>query len=102
SQLLQTLIVAVSSGIIATDLFLYATELVQHDNHKLAGVEATQSGEDVFALFGELLILSTPLPCMIFFFGMALIILVIILHSVISALGNRKKQLVYRKVSGEK
>jgi len=102
SQLLQTLIVAVSSGIIATVLFFYATELVQHDNHKLAGVEATQSGEVVFALFGELLILSTPLPSIISFIGMALVIFGMILHSVVSALGNRKKQLVYRKVSGEK
>ncbi|SDQ83974.1 Putative multidrug resistance efflux transporter [Virgibacillus salinus] len=90
SQVLQTFIVAVSSGIIATVLFFYATELVNHDNHKLAAVEATQSGEVVFALFGELFLLSAPLPSFISFIGMALVIVGMILHSVISALGDRK------------
>lgn len=101
SQVLQTFIVAISSGIIATVLFFYATELVHGDNHKLAGVEATQSGEVVFALFGELLILSTPLPSIVSFVGMALVIFGMILHSVVSALGNRKKRLIYQKISGD-
>lgn len=100
SQVLQTFIVAVSSGIIATALFFFATELVQNDNHKLAGVEATQSGEVVFALFGELLLLSAPLPSSISFIGMGLVITGMILHSVISSLANRKKRLIYRKASG--
>lgn len=98
-QLLQTFMVAVSSGIIATVLFFYATELVQHDNHKLAGVEATQSGEVVFALGGELLLLSAPLPSSMSFIGMGLVISGMILHSVISALTNRKKMLIHQKVS---
>jgi drug/metabolite transporter (DMT)-like permease len=101
AQMLQTFIVAVSSGIIATGLFFYATELVHFDNHKLAGVEATQSGEVVFALFGELLLLSTPLPSTISFIGIALVIIGMILHSVISALANRKKIQIYEKVASE-
>lgn len=100
-QVLQTFIVAVSSGIIATVLFFYATELVNHDNQKLAAVEATQSGEVVFALFGELLILSAPLPSVISFVGIAFVIVGMILHSVMSALGNKKKMIVSEKVSGE-
>ncbi|WP_188456694.1 DMT family transporter [Virgibacillus oceani] len=100
SQLLQTFLVAISSGIIATVLFFYATELVSHDNHKLAAVEATQSGEVVFALFGELLVLSAPMPSGLSFIGMALVVIGMILHSVVSALGNQKKALVYKKVSG--
>lgn len=100
-QILQTFIVAVSSGVVATVLFFYATELVQHDNHKLAAVEATQSGEVVFALFGELLILSTPLPSIVSFFGMALVIFGMILHSAASTVGARKKKLAHGKVSGE-
>src|SRR5699024_10735339 len=58
SQVLQTFIVAIFSGVVATILFFYATESVRHDNHKLAGVEATSSGEIVFALVGELLFLG--------------------------------------------
>ncbi len=92
SQILQTFIVAVSSGIIATVLFFYATELVHGDDHKLAGVEATQSGEVVFALLGELFFLSAPMPSFISFIGMALVIFGMILHSVVSALGTRKKK----------
>lgn len=102
SQVLQTFIVAVSSGIIATVLFFYATELVNHDNHKLAAVEATQSGEVVFALFGELLLLNSPLPSAVSFAGMALVVIGMILHSVLSSLGNKKKKmLAYKKASGE-
>lgn len=101
NQVMQTFIVAISSGIIATVLFFYATELVNHDNQKLAGIEATQSGEVVFALFGELLLLGAPLPSAISFIGMILVIVGMILHSVLSSLGNRKKILVYKKVSGD-
>ncbi|OZU87828.1 hypothetical protein CIL03_14070 [Virgibacillus indicus] len=99
NQILQTFIVAVSSGIIATILFFYATELVQKDTQKLAGVEATQSGEVIFALFGEILILSVPLPSIVSLIGIGLVILGMILHSVVSALGNKKKQLIYNKAS---
>ncbi|ASK60949.1 hypothetical protein CFK37_01340 [Virgibacillus phasianinus] len=100
-QVLQTFIVAISSGIIATALFFYATELVSHDNHKLAAIEATQSGEVVFALFGELLLLHAPLPSAVSFIGMALVVIGMVLHSAASSFGNRKKMPVHKKVSGE-
>lgn len=90
SQLSQTFIIAVSSGIIATGLFFYATEMVQHDNEKLAGVEATQSGEVVFALIGEVLILSAAFPNLISFLGIALVIFGMILHSITPS-ENKKK-----------
>lgn len=92
NQVLQTFIVAVSSGIIATTLFFYATELVRDDNQKLAGVEATQSGEVVFALFGELLFLHAAVPSLLSFFGIALVILGMILHSMNTSTGKKKKQ----------
>ncbi|MBP2076752.1 multidrug resistance efflux transporter family protein [Oceanobacillus polygoni] len=91
SQVTQTFIVAISSGIIATALFFYATEMVQQDNQKMAGVEATQSGEVVFALIGEIIILSSPLPSAVSFIGMGLVIVGMILHSIVSAFGNRKR-----------
>ncbi|WP_439649405.1 DMT family transporter [Lentibacillus daqui] len=99
-QMLQTFIVAVSSGIIATVLFFYATELVQHDNQKLAAVEATQSGEVIFTLLGELVFLHAPLPQVFSFVGILLVVIGMILHSVISALEKRKKVVAYQNVSG--
>ncbi|RDW19818.1 DMT family transporter [Oceanobacillus chungangensis] len=90
NQLIQTFIVAVSSGVIATALFFYATEIVRNNTQKLAGVVATQSGEVVFALIGEILILSAPLPSLLSFAGIGLVIITMILHSVVSSLGNRK------------
>src|SRR5699024_3113563 len=95
SQVLQTFIVAISSGIIATALFFYATELVHGDDHKLAGVEATQSGEVVFALLWVMFLLSAPLSSFVSIIGMLLVIFGMILHSVVSALGSRKKRHMY-------
>src|SRR5690625_2136542 len=86
SQVVQTFIVAVFSGVIATILFFYATELVRHDNHKLAGVEATSSGEVIFALLGEIIFLGALIPNFTSFIGIALVIFGIILHSIISTL----------------
>lgn len=90
SQITQTFIVAVSSGIIATVLFFYATEMVNDNNQRLAAVEATQSGEVVFALAGELIILSAPMPGPLSLLGISLVIIGMILHSVLTAIGNRK------------
>lgn len=91
SQVVQTFIVAIASGIIATILFFYATELVQHDNHKLAGVEATTAGEVIFALVGEIIFLGAVFPNFISIMGIILVISGIILHSVISTLIDRKR-----------
>jgi len=91
SQVVQTFIVAVFSGVIATILFFYATELVRHDNHKLAGVEATSSGEVIFALLGELLFLGALFPSITSLIGITLVIAGIILHSLISTLIDRRR-----------
>lgn len=84
SQLLQSLIVAICSGVIATLLFFGATDLTKGDVHKLAAVEATQSGEVVFALMGELLILDGKMPDVNSMIGIALVVIGMILHSYIS------------------
>ncbi|GGJ70474.1 DMT family transporter [Virgibacillus salexigens] len=97
SQLVQTFIVAISSGIIATALFFYATEQVQHDNHKLAGVEATQSGEVIFVLGGELLFLSVPMPGALSYIGISFVIIGMILHSLLSIISDRKQKWTPRK-----
>jgi len=92
SQIWQTFIVAVFSGVIATILYFYATELVQHDNYKLAGVESTVTMAVLFALIAELIFLNAPLPNSISFIGIALVISGIIVHSVISSLIDRKQE----------
>lgn len=84
TQMLQSLIVAVCSGVIATILFFRATDLTKGDVRKLAAVEATQSGEVVFALLGELFILNGQFPTSISLAGIALVIIGIILHSFFS------------------
>lgn len=81
NQLVQSSLVALFSGVIATSLFFRATDLVRNDNRKLAAVEATQSGEVLFALLGEILFLKGAVPVLVSFVGIALVILGMILHS---------------------
>ena len=48
---MQTFIVALFAGVIATVLFFWATDLVRSQPENLAAVEATQSGAVFFALY---------------------------------------------------
>ncbi|KGK91382.1 membrane protein [Desulfosporosinus sp. HMP52] len=84
NQLLQTIIVALSSGVIATVLFFSATDMTQGDPHKLAAVEATQSGEVIFALMGELVFLQGVFPNTVSLMGITLVIIGMMLHSFLS------------------
>jgi drug/metabolite transporter (DMT)-like permease len=79
-QLINTALVALFSGIIATSLFLFARNKARSAS-ELAAVDATQSSEVIFAMTGEILILSSPLPSgmaiagiMLVFTGLALFI----------------------------
>jgi uncharacterized membrane protein len=81
NQTMQTIIVALSSGVIATILFFSATDMTKGNVQKLAAVEATQSGEVVFALIGEVVILHGQYPTLWSFLGMILVVLGMMLHS---------------------
>lgn len=81
SQVLQSFLVAICSGVIATVIFFRATEMVRHDGHQLALVEATQAGEVLFTVLGEIVILQGDLPNTIGWLGLALIIVGMILSS---------------------
>lgn len=81
-QLTQSFLVAILSGVVATLLFFAATNLIRHDLSKLAAVEATQAGELVFALVGELLWLNAPIPATVSLLGILLVILGMVLHSI--------------------
>lgn len=84
-QITQSFIVSVSSGVIATTLFFIATDRVRNDEEKLASVEATQSTQVLFVLFGEVLLLQAPLADGLTLIGIFLIMLGMLLHSFFSA-----------------
>jgi drug/metabolite transporter (DMT)-like permease len=73
-QLAQSAVVAVIGGILATALFFAATARVRREPARLAAVEATQSGEVVFAAGLEVLVLGTALPSPVAWAGMALVV----------------------------
>jgi drug/metabolite transporter (DMT)-like permease len=81
-QLVQTFIVAVCSGVIATILFFTATDMVRSDEKQLATIEATQSAEVIFTLIGEMLFLSVSFPNNIELLGIALVMIGMILHAI--------------------
>lgn len=80
-QVEQSFVVAVFSGIIATVLFFYATDLANGNLKHLAAVEATQAGEVVFTIVGEMLFLASPIPEGWALAGIIIIIAGMILHS---------------------
>ncbi|WP_134684281.1 DMT family transporter [Brevibacillus migulae] len=94
----QSLIVAVSSGVIATALFFRATDLAKGNPQKLAAVEATQAGEVLFAVLLESLLLAGNLPSLWAFMGMGLVIVGMVLHSYVSH-GFHKKAEVEQELS---
>lgn len=81
SVLVQSLLVAVTSGVIATTLFFKATDMTRGDHQLLASVEATQAGEVLFALLGEIIILGEALPGWQACVGIIVVIVGMILHS---------------------
>ncbi|MBU9713888.1 multidrug resistance efflux transporter family protein [Evansella tamaricis] len=89
-QLLQTLIVAISSGVIATTLFFIATDRARKDQGKLAAVEATQSTAILFVIIGEVWLLSSPFPSGYALLGIFIIIFGMLTHSYFSKHGNQK------------
>jgi hypothetical protein len=62
-EVAQSAVVAVIGGVLATTLFFAATASARHDPTRLAAVEATQSGEVVFAAALEVLIVGGIACC---------------------------------------
>ena len=93
SQVFQSLLVGLSSGVIATILFFIATDRVRGDQGKLAAVEATQSTEVVFVIIGEMLLLGIPLPSPIALIGLGVIIAGMLLHSYHTVLHSKRSKL---------
>ena len=89
NQIFQSFIVAIFSGVIATYLFFKATDMAKNNSRELAIVESTQSGEVLFTILGEILILKGSIPNKIGLLGLLLIILGMILNSTLPS--NEKK-----------
>lgn len=81
SQVGQSGLVALFSGVIATSLFFYATTLVRTEPIRLAAVEATQSFEILFTILGEMVFLHAVFPTGLALFGMLLVMLGMTIHS---------------------
>ncbi len=80
-QIIQSFVVAVFAGIIATLLFFKATDLVSHDVSKLAVIESTQSGEVIFTLLGGIFIFHDRIPTIIGFLGILIVVAGMILNN---------------------
>lgn len=78
-QWLNTALVAVLSGVIATSLFVFARHQA-HNAYELAAVDATQAGEVIFALVGEVVLLGATLPGPTGLAGMALTMFGLVLY----------------------
>lgn len=98
-QVIQSFIIAVCSGIIATTLFFIATDRVREHPGKLASVEATQSTQVLFVMIGEVSLLSSPLPSEWAMVGILVIILGVLLHSYYAKTVKQNKPPILR---GEK
>ena len=83
-QVGQSVVVSLVSGVLATILFFAATNQVKRNPARLASVEATQAGEVIFALLGEIVLLGAPLPAPISLAGMVMVMVGMVLHSLCS------------------
>jgi drug/metabolite transporter (DMT)-like permease len=91
SQTIQSLGVAVLSGVIATLLFFKATDLVKESQRQLAVVESTQSFEVLFTLIGGVLLLHDSLPDTFGWVGVGLIVLGMVLSSIVSIVRRKSE-----------
>ncbi len=84
-QVVQSLIVAVFSGVIATLLFFKATDMVNHSPSKLAVIESTQAGEVIFTLLGGVLLFHDRIPTLLGFIGIFIVVAGMVINSLLSA-----------------
>jgi len=77
SQIINTGIVAISSGIIATSIFYKARNSTKSP-YAISAIDATQSGEVIFSLVGEILLLNGALPELTGAIGIVIIVLGIV------------------------
>lgn len=79
-QVLNTFLVAIFSGVLATTIFLYARSLAT-DTKEIAGVDATQASEVIFAFMGGYFLLGTQNISLLSMIGVSLILVGLFLFS---------------------
>ncbi len=84
-QIVQSGVVALFSGVIATILFFRATDMVKSNPRQLALIEATQCGEVIFTLIGGILVLGDSVPRGMGLLGLGMIIAGMVLNSLLTA-----------------
>lgn len=84
-QLIQSLIVAIFSGVIATVLFFKAGDIVGGDTHKMAIIESTQAGEVVFTLLGGIFVFGDKIPNTFGIIGIIFVIVGMISNSLMGS-----------------
>ena len=88
-QLIQSLIVAIFSGVIATVLFFKAGDIVGGDAHKMAIIESTQAGEVVFTLLGGIFVFGDKIPNTFGIIGIIFVIVGMISNSLMGSMENK-------------
>ncbi|MFN8486365.1 MAG: multidrug resistance efflux transporter family protein [Caldilineaceae bacterium] len=78
-QLLNTALVALLSGLVATSIFLYARHLAANA-YELAAVDATQAAEVIFSLLGEIVLLHGAWPGSLGWSGIGLTVVGLVLY----------------------
>lgn len=80
-QVIQSIGVALFSGIIATTLFFKGTDIVKNNPKQLAVIEASQCGEVIFTLIGGVVFLKDQPPSIFGYIGIGLIIIGMVWNS---------------------
>ena len=83
-QWVNTALVALFSGVIATTLFLYARHEC-HKPHEIAAVDASQSMEVIFSLLGEIALLHGVIPTPMAWLGVGLTVICLIAYARLQA-----------------
>ncbi|OOR89561.1 hypothetical protein B0181_06190 [Moraxella caviae] len=73
AQIINTFLVALFAGVIATSVFLYARSHAT-TSAQIAAVDATQAGEMIFAIIGSALLLGTALPSLLSGAGLVMVV----------------------------
>lgn len=78
-QWLNTALVALLSGVVATGLFLHARHLADNA-YEISAIDSTQSSEVIFTVLGEILILNAALPGTLGMLGIVLTVIGLVFY----------------------
>lgn len=74
SQIINTFLVALLAGVIATSIFLFARSQASTGG-QVAAIDATQASEMIFAIFGGMILLGSPAPSALSLIGIGIVVL---------------------------